>query len=325
MNRLPIKSLYSYTCSIFTVMQKIFFYSTLILLGIHLTNLSFTAHATIPEGFEEDTLIGPPEGALVIVGGAMRDSVIILKFIELAGGKDAPLVVVPTASGQEDPDPERVTRFLTRMGATHVTMVHTTDPGIANTEEFVEPIREARGIWFGGGRHWRIIDAYGGTLTEKEFGKVLERGGVIGGSSAGATIQGTYLARGDTKTNTIMMGDHERGFNYLKKSAIDQHLLKRNRQFDLIEIIQAHPDLLGIGLDENTAIVVQGNTMEVIGQSYVAIFDYNLWEENRTDDKEPLLENGGKFFLLAPGDRYDLYHRKAIHLVGNDRGIPVKE
>ena len=254
----------------------------------------------------------------------MRDSTISLKFIELAGGMDAPIVVVPTAGGQDNPDPVRATRFLTRLGATNVIMVHTTDPKIADTEEFVKPIQEAQGVWFGGGRQWRIVDAYGGTRTESEFRKVLERGGVIGGSSAGATIQGTYLARGDTKANTIMMGDHERGFDYLKKSAIDQHLLKRNRQFDLIEIIKVHPDLLGIGLDENTAIVVQGNTLEVIGQSYVAIFDYNLWEENLTGNSESLLHNGGKFFLLAPGDKYDLYNRKAVHLIGSDRGIPVK-
>jgi len=188
---------------------------------------------------------------------------------------DAPMVVIPTASGQEYPDPERVTRFLTRLGATNVSMVHTTDPTIADTEEFVKPIREARGVWFGGGRQWRIVDAYGGTLAETEFRKVLERGGVIGGSSAGATIQGSYL--------------------------------------------------LGIGLDENTAIVVQGNTMEVIGQSYVAIFDYTLWEQNLMDDTDPLSENGGKFFLLAPGDKYDLYRRKAIHLVGTDRGVPARE
>jgi len=274
--------------------------------------------------YKKDTIIGPSKGSLIIVGGAMRDTTIALKFIELAGGMNAPIVVIPTASGQDNPDPERYTRFLTHLGATNVKMIHTTDPEIADTEEFVTPIKESSGVWFGGGRQWRIVDAYGGTMTETEFQKVLERGGVIGGSSAGATIQGTYLARGDTKANTIMMGDHERGFDYLKSSAIDQHLLKRNRQFDLVEIIQAHPDLLGIGLDENTAIIVQGNTMEVIGQSYVAIYDYNLWEENLPDEAEPILENGGKFFLLVPGDKFDLYHRKAIHLIGGDRGVPVK-
>jgi len=305
-------------------MSKIILKTILFFILIHLANYQIFCNTHTIVKFGEDTLIGPSSGSLVIVGGAMKDSTISLKFIELAGGMDAPIVVVPTASGQDNPDPVRATRFLTRLGATNVIMVHTTDPKIADTENFVKAIQEAQGVWFGGGRQWRIVDAYGGTRTESEFRKVLERGGVIGGSSAGATIQGTYLARGDTKANIIMMGDHERGFDYLKKSAIDQHLLKRNRQFDLIEIIKAHPDLLGIGLDENTAIVVQGNTLEVIGQSYIAIFDYTLWEENLTGNSEPLLPNGGKFFLLAPGDKYDLYHRKAVHLIGSDRGVPIE-
>ena len=115
---------------------------------------------------------------------------------------------------------------------------------------------------------------------------------------AGATIQGSYLARGDTKTNTIMMGDHEEGFAFLKNVAIDQHLLARNRQFDLIPLIEKRPELLGIGIDEDTAIVVQGDQAEVIGQSYVAIYD------NRTSVAE-----NGKFFLLRPGDRIDLATR----------------
>ena len=108
------------------------------------------------------------------------------------------------------------------------------------------------------------------------------------GASAGATIQGSYLARGDTKTNTIMMGDHEEGLAFIKNVAIDQHLLKRNRHFDLIEIIQARPHLLGIGLDEDTAIVVRGDRFEVIGQSFVAIYDHN-----RT------LDSGGQLRLPA--------------------------
>lgn len=306
-------------------MTKITFkhYVLLIILGFATLHLSGLPVSPVVQ--EEDTLVGPLTGSLVIVGGAMNDSAIIMKFIELAGGTEAPIVVVPTASGQEDPDPERATRFLTQMGATNVVMVHTTDPDIADRVEFVEPIKKAQGIWFGGGRQWRIVDAYGGTRSEEEFRKVLDRGGVIGGSSAGATIQGTYLARGDTKTNTIMMGDHERGFNYLKKSAIDQHLLKRNRQFDLIGIINHHPDLLGIGLDENTAIVVRGNIFEVIGGSYVAIYDHNLWKKGNESDSRPPMPNEGKFFLLKSGDRYDLYRRKIIHLEGGNRGISTED
>jgi len=257
---------------------------------------------------------GPEKGSLVIVGGAMRDTSIIDRFIELAGGPDAPIVVIPTASGAPEINNERTIRFLTERGARDVTVVHTYDSLEADTPEFTEPVKRAAGLWFTGGRQWRIVNAYGGTATEEEIRKILERGGVIGGSSAGATIQGTYLARGDTKTNKIMMGDHERGFNYLKASVIDQHLLVRNRQHDLVEVLEAHPHLLGIGLDENTAIIVRGDEFEVMGESFVAIYDYKLWEKD--DDGKPGLANGGKFFLLREGDRYNVHERRVIQWSG---------
>jgi len=274
------------------------------------------------ESLSVDTTLthGPENGSLVIVGGAMQDTNIVDHFIELAGGPDAPIVVIPTASGSREISNERVTRFLTERGATDVTVVHTYDSLQSDNPEFTEPIKKASGLWFSGGRQWRIVDAYGGTVTENEIRKVLDRGGVIGGSSAGATIQGSYLVRGDTKTNTIMMGDHERGFNYLTAAAIDQHLLVRNRQHDLVEVIKAHPHLLGIGLDENTAIIVRGDEFEVIGKSFVAIYDYELW--GKGENGESSLANEGRFFLLREGDRYNVHERKVTHWSGgNNRDI----
>ncbi len=259
-------------------------------------------------------------GSLVIVGGAMRDSTISNKFIELAGGKDANIVVVPTA-GTDTVTQEMMDRskeYWTSRGVMNVTVLHTKDRQLANSEEFTEPIRNAKGVWFTGGRQWRIADSYLGTLTQREFESVLERGGVIGGSSAGATIQGSYLARGDTQTNTIMMGDHEEGFSFINNVAIDQHLLKRNRQFDLVEILMAHPGLLGIGLDENTAIVVQGSEFEVIGKSLVAIYNTKLWKEH---NDSTVLRNGGKFFFLSSGDRYNFVERKVSYWSGNNRQL----
>jgi len=263
---------------------------------------------------------GLTNGSLVIVGGAMRDSTISNKFIELAGGKDANIVVVPTA-GTDTVTQEMMDRskeYWISRGLMNVTVLHTKDRQLANSEEFTEPIRNAKGVWFTGGRQWRIADSYLGTLTQREFEAVLERGGVIGGSSAGATIQGSYLARGDTQTNTIMMGDHEKGFSFINNVAIDQHLLKRNRQFDLVEILMAHPGLLGIGLDENTAIVVQGSEFEVIGKSLVAIYNTKLWKEH---NDSTVLRNGGKFFFLSSGDRYNFVERKVSHWSGNNRQL----
>ena len=245
--------------------------------------------------------IGPRRGALVIVGGAMRDPAIVERFIDLAGGNDAPIVVIPTAGGGDSYDQYyRGLRAFKNAGATNLTVLHTKDPEVANSEEFVQVIREARGIWFSGGRQWRLADAYLNTKTHEALWDLLDRGGVIGGSSAGATIQGSYLARGDTGGNTVMMGDHEVGLGFLKNTAIDQHLLRRNRHFDLIGVIEAHPELLGIGIDENTAIVVQGDRFTVMGQGYVAIYDYNK-----------SIDSGGEFYFLAPGDQFNLRTREA--------------
>lgn len=255
---------------------------------------------------------GPASGSLVIVGGAMEDPAIVDRFLDLAGGADVPIVVIPTAGGGEDYDPYwSGLRQFKDAGASDVTLLHTYDRAQADTDAFAAPIRRARGVWFTGGRQWRLADAYLDTKVHEELRALLVRGGVIGGSSAGATIQGSYLARGDTRTNTVMMGDHEVGLAFLENVAIDQHLLMRNRQFDLIEVIEAHPDLLGIGLDENTAIVVQGDEFEVMGASYVAIFDH-----------QRQLDSGGRFYFLAPGDRYNLRTREAVRPAR--RAVPLE-
>ena len=244
---------------------------------------------------------GPSNGSLVIVGGAMRDPGIMQRFLDLAGGPAAPIVVIPTAGGADEYDQFYQGLNAWRdQGATNLTVLHTKDRSQAESDEFVRVIREASGVWFPGGRQWHLADSYLDTPTERELHNLLDRGGVIGGSSAGATIQGSYLVRGDTRGNELMMGDHVEGFGFLTNSAIDQHLLKRNRQFDLVEVIQAHPELLGIGIDENTAIVVTGNSFEVIGESYVAVFD-----------NERMIGDHGFFFFLAAGDRFDLVTREA--------------
>lgn len=257
-----------------------------------------------------DSFIGPENGSLVIVGGAMKSDSIINRFIELAGGWDANIVVIPTASGLDNYSENfGFAGLLKKRGATHVTILHTNDKKIANSDSFVEPLRTANAVWFVGGRQWRLVDSYKNTLTEKLIGDVLKRGGVVGGTSAGATIQGSYLVRGDTKNNQIMMGDHEEGFSFLKNVAIDQHVLARNRQFDMFEILKNRPELLGIGIDENTAIVVQGNEFEVIGENYVVIYDGTFYSREGFQLKK-LPESSSLFYFLRKGDKYDLLNRK---------------
>ncbi|MCC6432145.1 MAG: cyanophycinase [Gemmatimonadaceae bacterium] len=253
---------------------------------------------------------GPSKGTLLIVGGGQLDgSGIYEKFIELAGGPSAKIVVVPTAGGNKRGDgtpivyhADTVLASWRKMGLTNVHMLHTHDPAVANTPAFAEMLRDARAVWFVGGRQWNIVDSYANTLTFKAFHDVLARGGVIGGSSAGATIQGEYLVRGAIAGAQIMMApepEHQQAFGFLRRSAIDQHINTRNRWNDLQQVIGKFPNLLGIGISEATAIVVRGDQFEVMGKAQVAIHD--------STHPQPTGEK--PYVVLEAGDRYDMKAR----------------
>jgi cyanophycinase len=188
-------------------------------------------------------------------------------------------------------------------GLTHLKMLHTADPNEANTEALAAVLKDANAVWFDGGRQWNCVDSYAGTLTEKAFHDVLARGGVMGGSSAGGTIQSDYLVRRDTSGPDVMMTkepNHQHGFAFLRRSAIDQHINARNRWDDLIPVIKAYPDLLGIGLSEDTAIIVTGDRFEVMGTFKIAVHDntrvYQPWEK--------------PYFVLQQGDVFNMKTRK---------------
>lgn len=123
------------------------------------------------------TYIGPENGHLVIVDGNLQSDSIWQRIITLAGGPDALIVVIPTAGGE----PTYSANFssavsLRRLGAKNVTVLHTYDPAVADTDEFVAPLREAKGVFYGGGRQWRLVDAYAGTKTERAIQAVLDKG-----------------------------------------------------------------------------------------------------------------------------------------------------
>ena len=263
---------------------------------------------TLGQAQDSSPNIGPARGALMIVGGGSVGADIWSRFIELAGGESANIVVIPTAdedvniSGGTSPEKE----MLQHLGVKSVTVLHTRDRKQADDPNFVAPLRKATGVWFTGGRHWRLADSYLNTLAHREFKALLERGGVIAGTSAGATIQGSFMVRGDTKGNTLMIGDHTEGLGFIQNVTIDQHLLVRNRQFDLVEVIRQKPELLGIGIDESTAIVVQKDTFEVIGNSFVAIYDAKNILGNASQSNGSSPNANRPFYFLNRGQRFNL-------------------
>lgn len=243
--------------------------------------------------------LAPPRvdrGALVLVGGGRIPPSVLARFVALAGGSKARIVLVPGAMPAGDGgNDEGFARLLAQTGVDDVRTLPCRHPREA-TKEALAVLADATGVWFGGGRQWRLVDAFDGTDAVAAFHAVLARGGVIGGSSAGATIQGDFLVRGNPLGNTDMWcRGYDRGFGFLPGVAVDQHFVARNREADLRGLITQHPKYVGLGLDEGTAAVVQGATFEVVGDSTVAVFD-----ARRGDASQVAAE------WLRAGDRWDL-------------------
>ncbi len=241
-------------------------------------------------------------GTLLIVGGGGMPEGLSEEFLRLAGGKDAKLIYVPCQEFEYVDESRLLGAWKGKVASAKV--FHTKDRHKADTdEEFLAPLKEATGIWFGGGRQWNFVDSYYGTKAHELMLDVLNRGGVIGGSSAGASIQGEYLARANPVANfDIMAPGYERGLGFLNGVAIDQHFSQRGRQKDMTELANAYPQLLGIGLDETTAIIVQKSVAKVVGPGKVFFYDRN----------QPVIPGEDDFTALEDGQTFDLATRKII-------------
>jgi len=240
--------------------------------------------------------IGPPTGTLMIIGGAASQDNWHY-FMELVGDPEALIVFIPTAGSTFD---ETHTGYISLLeaGAKNVSILHTKDRNEANTEAFAAPLRKAKAVFMAGGFQSRLAAAYLNTLTHRLMFEILERGGVIAGSSAGASIQGSYLYGGLQGG----VGAQYVGLGFVKNSAIGQHYIRRNRMGSVAKILKNQPDLFGFGVDEATAAVVRGNELEVVGEGKVALYD----------TKRPEYADQPQLYLF-PGDKYDMAVRRITH------------
>jgi len=207
-------------------------------------------------------------GSLVILGGGALPDTVRDQFLDLAGGKKAKLVVIPTASVNAGLKKTGTgsCEFWKEQPVESVVLMHTMDRDKANEAGFVKPLTEATGVWLGGGDQSRLIDAYHGTAVQKELHKVLARGGVVGGTSAGASAMSSLMivsGNPEAKTGT--------GFGLIDDVVIDQHFHNRNRLKRLQGILTKHTNYWGLGIDEATAVVVKGSTATVVGNANVRV------------------------------------------------------
>jgi len=244
--------------------------------------------------------MGPPtvaHGTLILGGGGRMPKEVMERFIEMAGGPESLIVVLPTAV--PDPLPERLRDVATleAFGARNVVALRERSLQEVESDPFLDTLRKARGLWFSGGRQWRFVDAYEHTKAYDLFHDVLRRGGVIGGSSAGASIQAEYMVRGNPLGNREIMAEgYERGFAFLPGCAVDQHFSSRRRFADMTKLVDNYPQVLGIGIDENTALVVTGKVAEVVGANNVYFYD----------GTKPVVEGQPDYVMVRPGERFDM-------------------
>jgi cyanophycinase len=210
--------------------------------------------------------VGTAAGSLVIVGGGGLPDAVRDRFLDLAGGKSARVVVIPTASDKADTPQLLKTPGYFRAAGAEVTVLHTHSRAEADDPAFVKPLTEATGVWFTGGVQSRLIDTYHGTAVERELQKLLGRGGVIGGTSAGAAVMSQVMILGGQTTATVGTG-----FGFLRGVVVDQHFLTRHRLERLLGVLARHPQYPGLGIDEQTAIVVHGAALTVLGNSTVSV------------------------------------------------------
>jgi cyanophycinase len=232
-------------------------------------------------------------GKLVICGGGKLPQPIRERFCTLAGGPDARIVVIPTATARAD-HPQYLDSVLEDWKSCKVgriQLLHTRSRDEANDPDFARPLADATGVWMTGGDQMFLTRAYLGTLVEKQLKALLARGGVIGGTSAGAAVMsGVMIAGGFPRA------DVSQGFDFIEGAVIDQHFLKRNRVERLVGVLSSHPGLVGLGIDEQTALVVdvREHHLSVLGDSYVVAC---------VPDSE---HNSVRLKFLKSGDQTDL-------------------
>jgi len=273
-----------------------------------------------------DVELDESQGALVIIGGAEdrhKDRQILREFIDLAGGRKAQIVVLTAATSEPEEAGETYIDVFRALGAAAVQVVDTRDRADANQFEAVRAIGKATGIFFTGGNQARIVESIKHTLLDDAISKRYLEGVVIAGTSAGAAIMPErMIVRGESETSprgdTVLLGP---GMGFVQGIVLDQHFAQRGRLGRLLAALLLDPAVIGVGVDENTAIVIQGTEFRVIGEGSVTVVDDSSVTHsnlNSIGDRQPMSVFGVKLHILTEGCRFDLRSKQPI---AGDEGL----
>lgn len=264
--------------------------------------------------------LSEPHGQLVIIGGAEDkegDCKILREFVRRAGGVNARIVVMTAATELPKEVGENYVRIFERLGVEDARIVDTVTRDDANSTSFIEAIEKATGVFFTGGDQSRITSTLKDTKLDTVIHKRFSEGLIVGGTSAGAAVMpDMMIVEGDSQTHprieVVEMGP---GMGFLPGVVVDQHFLQRGRIGRLISALAQQPAVLGFGIDENTAVVINGSELEVVGEGAVTVVDVaDVFYSNAGTilKDEPLAICGAKLHILPEGYRFDLSSRKPI-------------
>lgn len=261
------------------------------------------------------------KGTLVIIGGAedkQRECTILRKVIELAGGSKARLVILTTATERPAEVGQEYAKIFKRLGVENLEILDIPNRGMGQKESTVTIIEEAGAIFFTGGDQLRITSLLGGTALDRALHRAYKRGAVVAGTSAGASVMSTTMivegaGQEAPKQNTVKMAP---GMGLLDGVVIDQHFAQRGRLGRLLTAVAQNPCILGIGLDEDTAIVVYpSGEFEVIGSQTVTIIDGVEIKHTNVSEVQPnqgLALTDVKLHVLPAGYGYSLQERRPL-------------
>ncbi|PUA79955.1 cyanophycinase [Nocardioides currus] len=281
----------------------------------------------------------PTRGPLMIIGGAedkLRKRTILKDFVVASGGHDARIVVIPTASSLGPEIVEVYEALFTKLGAAEVTTARPESREDAHDPGLVELLEKATGIFMTGGNQLKLSGAICGTPFGEAIIDAHERGAVVAGTSAGASIQSSHMVAFGVggATPKQRMTQVAAGLGLVSSTVIDQHFDQRNRYGRLLMIVAQSPQLLGIGVDEDTAAVVEDvdghEVLRVTGRGSVTIFDPARMVSNAHEARRsaPLLASGVMLHVLPAGSAYDLTTRTLVpqaHEVDDTEAAEIAE
>jgi len=263
-----------------------------------------------------------PLGHLVIIGGGYRDSLLMVKFVELAGGVNSRFLIIPNASGDPENAGKELLKEFKGYGCKNAEYI-VFNQELANSDSLIAASKDFRGIYFSGGDQVLHTKALLGTKFISLIKDLYYKGAVVGGTSAGAAIMSRVMITGEEKINkdkeqifnTIMPGNVEtlEGFGFMENVIVDQHFILRKRLNRLISVCLENPTLLGIGIDEETAIIVKpDNTFEVMGNRTVLIIDPTNAINIKTNPESLFSGENIGISILQSGQIFDLKNKKVV-------------